>query len=278
MNNKKFGHEHVKNLTGLRLGTSIVWISSGKGVLMRLLGLTSGQGFTMGKGQNWRVVHPDMGASRITLNYAVHDLGNEFVQHVHEGSDDIIVVLEGSVSLRQGERYTKAVAGEAIMIPKGEVHGTVNTGDRPARMVSFQSPPDMALYRGERNRPQGERPIPDPTTVSSVLVARMESGSPDFRKPCDWRRVFHAGNGSAAMELWFGALRAGDRLELEEEGPEGVLVVSAGVLELSLDGEAPRRLTEGSVLFLERGDRFGLACEEAARVFLCAASKEEARA
>ena len=56
----------------------------------------------MGKGDNWRIVHPEMGARRLTLNHGQHERGQEFTQHLHDESEDMIVVLEGRGALRQG--------------------------------------------------------------------------------------------------------------------------------------------------------------------------------
>ncbi len=241
---------------------------------MRKLSLTNGEPFSMGKGKNWCVVYPGIGAQQITLNYAIHDIGNEFVQHIHEQSDDIIVVLEGNVFLRQGSRYTTVKEGEAVMIPKGEVHGTVNKGDKVARMVSFQSPPDIALYKGERNKSQNELPIPPMETVSKVIVARMSSGSLDFRKSCDWRRVFSSENGSEKMELWFGFLKSGDSLDLEENHKEGVVIVLSGNVNFSQPKDEIGNLGDlkkESVLFLVKGEKCSITCKEEARIIYCSA-------
>ncbi|HWP68717.1 MAG TPA: cupin domain-containing protein [Rectinemataceae bacterium] len=239
---------------------------------MQILSLTSGESFTMGKGKNWRVIHPGMGASWITLNHALHDAGNEFVQHIHDRSDDIIVVLDGDVSLRQGSAYTPANKGDSLMIPAGEVHGTVNTGKKTARMVSFQSPPDMALYSGERNKSQDERPIPSRDRVSDVLVVRMKSGSPDFRTACDWRRVFGQKHGSSKMELWYGVLKSGQTIDLAENGHEGVVIVEKGSLLLSSATLPDSSLPEGAVVFLRCGDSILLKCKsKSANVIYCSA-------
>lgn len=239
---------------------------------MQILSLTSGESFTMGKGKNWRVIHPGMGANWITLNHALHDAGNEFVQHIHDHSDDIIVVLDGDVSLRQGSAYTPAKRGDSLMIPAGEVHGTVNTGRKTARMVSFQSPPDMALYSGERNKSQEERPLPTKDRVSGVLVVRMKSGSPDFRVTCDWRRVFGQKHGSDKMELWYGALKSNESISLMETGHEGVLIVEKGTLRLSSTLAPDSKLPEGAVVFLQRGDSIHLKCiRNPSRVIYCSA-------
>jgi mannose-6-phosphate isomerase-like protein (cupin superfamily) len=239
---------------------------------MQILSLTSGESFTMGKGKNWRVIHPGMGAEWITLNHALHDVGNEFVQHIHDLSDDIIVVLDGDVSLRQGSAYTLAKKGESLMIPAGEVHGTVNTGRKTARMVSFQSPPDKALYSGERNKSQDDRPVPSRDRVSGVLVVRMKSGSPDFRASCDWRRVFGPEHGSSRMELWSGSLESADAIDLVEKGREGVFIVEKGALLLSSATLPDSLLPEGAVVFLSQGDAIKMKCQtKSANVIYCSA-------
>ena len=116
---------------------------------MQLLDLYAGRAFRMGKGSNWRIVHPEMGARRLTLNHGLHEPDQEFTQHLHDESEDMIVVLEGGGALRQGDTYTPIEAGEGIFVPVGEVHGTVNDSGAPARLISFQAPPDPALYAGK---------------------------------------------------------------------------------------------------------------------------------
>ena len=230
------------------------------GVDMQFSSLTSGTTFTMGKGRNWRVIHPDMGAAHITLNHALHDVGNEFVQHIHDSSDDVIVVLEGAVSLRQGNVYTAAAAGEALYIPAGEVHGTVNTGNTVARMVSFQSPPDMALYRGDRNQAEDRRPVPSDNHISRVLVTRMSSGSPDFRKRLEWRRVFSRAHGARLMMLEYGVFPDSGSMNFVEEGLEGVFIIVQGTFDVERAGEPHVPIGEDAVIFLKQDERFSIHC------------------
>src|SRR6478609_11089740 len=67
--------------------------------------------FHMGEVTSRRIVHPDIGAKKTTLNYSVSKPGAEFAQHVHDYSDDTILVLEGEVDLRQGELLTRFRTG-----------------------------------------------------------------------------------------------------------------------------------------------------------------------
>ena len=120
---------------------------------VRILKISEGQHFKMGTGENWRVVHPEMGAENITLNYAIHAPGAVFTPHVHEQSEDVIVVLEGKGEIRSGDRLLPFAAGDVLYVPPGVRHGTINTGDKPLVMFSCQAPPDPAMYTGERDRP-----------------------------------------------------------------------------------------------------------------------------
>ena len=156
---------------------------------MQLLDLYAGRAFRMGKGSNWRIVHPEMGARRLTLNHGLHEPGQEFTQHLHDESEDMIVVLEGGGAVRQGDVYTPIEAGEGIFVPVGEVHGTVNDTDAPARLISFQSPPDPALYAGQRDHPADASPLPPAGHRSDVRILTLAKGGPALGLPPRWRRV-----------------------------------------------------------------------------------------
>ena len=67
--------------------------------------LSAGKRFQMGKGDSQHLVSPDIGARHLTMNYSVFQPGHEFPQHIHDASADIFIVLEGGVSVRQGDNY-----------------------------------------------------------------------------------------------------------------------------------------------------------------------------
>lgn len=108
--------------------------------------------FTMGDGKNWKVIYPEMGAKNITLNYAEHGPGVTFTPHVHEESEDVIMVLEGRGEIVSNDEVIEFVAGDILYVPAGVYHGTTNTGDGPLIMFSCQAPPDPALYTGEKDQ------------------------------------------------------------------------------------------------------------------------------
>lgn len=110
-----------------------------------------GKAFSMGDTRATVVISPDAGARHVTFNYIRYEPGAEFPQHVHEQSEDVFFVLEGSGWFREGEKRTPIGPGDVVFIPAGEVHGTV-AGPQGMVVVSCQGPPDPKLYSGERNR------------------------------------------------------------------------------------------------------------------------------
>ena len=119
---------------------------------VRILKRTDGVPFTMGDGKNWRILYPEMGSDRITLNYVEHAPGVTFTPHVHEDSVDVIIVLKGRGHIVSNEDFLPFQAGDILYVPPGVYHGTTNTGDETLVMFSLQAPPDPALYTGEKDR------------------------------------------------------------------------------------------------------------------------------
>ena len=145
--------------------------------MAKVIPSAAGKRFQMGKGDSRYLVGPDIGAGQITMNYSIFQPGHEFPQHFHDHSADIFIVLEGGVSVRQGESYIPIQAGDFAYIPAGEVHGTVNQTGGQAILISFQSPPDPTLYSGDRDPSvTGVVPKPPAGHVSTVQIRRLQSG------------------------------------------------------------------------------------------------------
>ena len=228
--------------------------------MMQLLDLFAGRAFRMGKGSNWRIVHPEMGARRLTLNHGLHEPGQEFTQHLHDESEDMIVVLEGCGSLRQGDTYTPVEAGEGIFVPVGEVHGTVNDSGAPARLISFQAPPDPALYAGRRDHAAGASPQPPAGHRSEVRILTLAKGGPALGQPGDWRCVVSAAQGARHLGLDHIRLRAHEELTHTATFAEEIFVVVDGSATIRANGQ-PHLLARYGVLFLQQGDRLVLRIE-----------------
>src|SRR5258708_26346203 len=147
---------------------------------VRVIRFAESDPFRMGEVTSRRIVHPGIGAKKTTLNLSVSKPGAEFAQHVHDYSDDTILVLQGEVNLRQGDSLRLFKAGECAFVPTGQIHGTVTAGTADATMISFQNPPDLILYTGARdsNRPGAAQPKGDitPSAVKFVDFANANGG------------------------------------------------------------------------------------------------------
>lgn len=72
------------------------------------------------------------------------------VFHYHVAREEMMIVLEGKVSLRSADGWEELPEGEVVAFPRGErgAHGYRNDGDGPARvlMVSEMEGPNISVY------------------------------------------------------------------------------------------------------------------------------------
>ena len=216
-----------------------------------LLSARQAASFQMGKGDSRNLVGPTTGAKDITLNYSVFQAGEEFPQHFHEDSADIFIVLEGGVSVRQGDDYTPISAGEFAYVPSPEVHGTVNTSGAEATLISFQAPPDLALYRGERDPSQtGTTPRSPVNHQTTVRIDRLASGKVSERG--ESRAWVPASPATGTREM---------RLDFYELGQGGEVEVPA-----TMDKEAVWFVWSGEVTIYAGGDTLQAGRHEGAYI------------
>ena len=109
--------------------------------------MDDGEHFNMGAGDTRRVIGPHTGAKHLTFNYARFAPNQAFTQHIHEHSEDLIIVLEGEGVIRLDDEAFPIKAGDIIHVLEGEYHGTV-AGPNGLLCVSVQAPIDHALYQG----------------------------------------------------------------------------------------------------------------------------------
>jgi len=150
---------------------------------IRVVRFAEGNPFQMGSVTSRRIVHPGLGAKKTTLNYSVSQPGAEFAQHVHDYSDDTILVLEGEVNLRQGDSLRLFRAGEVAFVPTGQIHGTVTAGTGEAVMISFQNPPDLILYTGARDSMKTGAPPKGVITPGAVKFLTFADRNGFFTSP-----------------------------------------------------------------------------------------------
>jgi quercetin dioxygenase-like cupin family protein len=167
-----FAHR-VYLLAGLLSST---WIPFAAAQTVRVVRFSESSAFQMGEVTARRIVHPGIGAKKTTLNYSLSKPGAEFAQHVHDHSDDTILVLQGEVDLRQGDSVRRFKAGECAFVPAGQIHGTITAGSGEAIMISFQNPPDLVLYTGARDsKKPGAAPPKGIITPGAVKFLSFEN-------------------------------------------------------------------------------------------------------
>lgn len=222
---------------------------------LRVVRFAEAKPFRMGKVTSNRLVHPDMGARHLTLNFSISEPGNEFAQHVHDYSDDTILILEGQGDLRQGDSRRTFFAGQSAFVPSGQIHGTITTGASNAVMISFQTPPDLVLYTGARDSslPGAAAPkgVVTPGAVRYVdyaarngLFAHPGMGAP--RIAASHRRLapgekFSASvrpGGEQVLFVWKGAIAVTAKDRQERAGERDAVFVS-GPLEVEVRNDSP---------------------------------------
>jgi len=86
------------------------------------------------------------------LGASVYELrpGDEMVFHYHVQREELLIVLEGALSLRTALGWEELPAGEVVSFPRGErgAHGYRNESNGPVRvlMISEMSGPNISVY------------------------------------------------------------------------------------------------------------------------------------
>ncbi len=209
---------------------------------VRVIRYSSGLDFTMGEVTSRRIVHPGLGAKKTTLNLSVSQPGAEFAQHVHDYSDDTILVLKGEVDLKQGATLRRMTAGECAFVPTGQIHGTVTAGTGEAVMISFQNPPDLILYAGKRDsKKSGEAPKGE-ITPGAVKYVRFAEREGEFTSST---------MGSMRAAGSYHTVRPGATLASRAEADgEQVIFVWKGEITVD-DGSGPQPAGERDAIFLQ---------------------------
>lgn len=234
------------------------WLMAAAAVVagdVRLVRYADGKPFHMGKVTSMRIVSPDTGAKLLTLNLSISGAGSEFSQHVHDDSDDTILVLEGAADLRQGDNRAPMKAGICAFVPQGQIHGTITTADDTV-MISTQTPPDLVLYTGARDSSKPGAAAPKGAiTPGAVKYVKFDNSNGYFvdgstvgaRRVAVERRKLRAGEqvtfsgktgGEQLVFVWKGSVAAtgqkagerdtllwpgGDPLSVTAEGPAEVI-------------------------------------------------------
>jgi quercetin dioxygenase-like cupin family protein len=219
-----------------------------------VLRYADGKPFQMGNVTSRRIVHPDMGAKLLTLNYSISQPGAEFSQHVHDHSDDTILVLDGQAVLRQGDSRTPIGTGKCAFVPAGQIHGTVTTSSGETTMISWQTPPDLVLYTGARDSSKpGAAPPKGVITPGAVKYVDFANQNGFFTSPAMGAKrsagahwVLARGKslkaqvpvgGEQLVFVWKGSIRVKHGAETVTAGAKDTVFVS-GPAEVEVTGDS----------------------------------------
>ena len=91
------------------------------------------------------------GAERVGLSLWELEMGEAaYPYHYHLAEEELLVVLEGQLSLRTAAGWRELAEGEVVAFARGErgAHQLVNRGERRARFLAFSTngEPDIVIY------------------------------------------------------------------------------------------------------------------------------------
>ena len=223
---------------------------------IRVVKFSSSDPFRMGEVTSRRIIHPGLGAKKTTLNLSVSQNGAEFAQHVHDYSDDTILVLNGEVNLRQGDSLHLFKTGEVAFVPTGQIHGTITAGKGDTTMISFQNPPDLILYTGARDsKKAGNAPPKGVITPGAVKYVRFDKKNGEFtnaalgsQRATGSRYLLKKGKkfatevkpeGEQILFVWRGALKVTDQAGKVYNAAERDTVFIQGAAKIEVVADAP---------------------------------------
>ena len=250
----------------------LTWLVLSPGLMaqVRVVRFAESVPFQMGEVTSRRIIHPGLGAKNTTLNLSVSKPGNEFAQHVHDYSDDTILVLDGEVNLRQGDSLRLFKAGECAFVPTGQIHGTVTAGKGEATMIGFQNPPDLILYTGARDSKKPGAAAPKgmitPGAVKYVnfsvkngpftdrkLGSERASGVHRMLKRGENFRTSVAEGGEQVLFVWRGALKARDQKTTYSAGErDTIFIQGVAALEVTADADGVTEIIQIQAPALEK--------------------------
>lgn len=112
----------------------------------------------------WGVTPGQFAGVPVTVGEVVIEPTKGHDLHTHPESDEVLVVLEGEGVQTVGDSGPFAVAaGDSIVIPKGTVHSTFNTGWKQLRILAIYCPggAEVALRSAPdyTQLPPGQAPV-----------------------------------------------------------------------------------------------------------------------
>jgi quercetin dioxygenase-like cupin family protein len=99
--------------------------------------------------------------------------------HVHHREDETFYILEGQCSIRLGDDWITARAGDFVNVPRGTVHRFHNDGSAPMRMILTFTPAGMERFF-EETLERALDPTLDPPEAPEAVAARYVAAAPRY--------------------------------------------------------------------------------------------------
>jgi quercetin dioxygenase-like cupin family protein len=88
------------------------------------------------------IFNPDGGSKKVTMTLSTLSKGSGSHDEVHEHSDQIFYVIQGSMKIYgQGQLLADLNMGDAVLIEAGDIHAVRNEGDLDAVLLVVTVPP-----------------------------------------------------------------------------------------------------------------------------------------
>jgi mannose-6-phosphate isomerase-like protein (cupin superfamily) len=95
--------------------------------------------------------------------------------HIHHAEDESFWVLEGTVTMRCGDRTFRAGPGSFAFLPRNVPHTFVVEGDTPARMLTLLTPGGGEGVFIAGGRPAERDGLPPPTPPDIEALKRLSA-------------------------------------------------------------------------------------------------------
>jgi mannose-6-phosphate isomerase-like protein (cupin superfamily) len=106
---------------------------------------------------------------------AVGPAGSSPPLHVHHREDEAFWLLEGTLTVRCGDRTFTAEPGSFTFLPRGVPHTFVVEGDKPARLLSICVPGGFERFFVAAGRPPRHDGLPHRAPPDVALLRRVGS-------------------------------------------------------------------------------------------------------
>src|SRR5260221_212942 len=125
-------------------------MSDTTGTDIATIGWGSGRPLT---GTPFREVVPTAATDGAVVILAVDmPVGEHVAEHVHEGEDQVTVVLHGSIGATVDDDEVRLEEGAVFLMPRGRRHSLWNAGDQPARLLELYTPGGFEQIFAEAGR------------------------------------------------------------------------------------------------------------------------------